>query len=182
MPVLPTERDPAPNAIAGGGQSAVSRFFARPYWIGLGVMAMGAVWLWGALGLRQGARYSAIGPGLFVTIIGGGLIVLGLLLIIQIARGERFEPQDAEDAAANAPMDKLAFALAVLAAALPIVLMRPLGMPLTAALSFVLVCRAFGSRRLVLDIVTGLILCSVAWFLFTRLGLQLGRFFPPLGF
>ncbi len=154
----------------------------RPWWLGLGVIALGAVWLWGASGLPQGARYAAVGPGLMVTVAGAGLVLLGVLLTYQIWRGERFEPQDAEDAAANAPMDKLAFATAALAVALPVVMMRPLGMPFTALVSFMLVARAFGSRRWWLDLIVGSILAVLVYFLFTLLGLQLGRFFPPLGF
>ncbi len=165
----------------GSGHEAASRPGSRPYWIGLLLVAMGGLWLYGASGLPQGARYAAVGPGLFVTITGLGLVILGILLMVQIWRGERFEPQDAEDAAANSPMDKRAFLTALVAVALPVLIMQPLGMPLTATLAFVLVCRAFGSRQLLLDIVIGAALGSIAWYLFTQLGLQLGRFFPPLG-
>lgn len=154
---------------------------ARPYWIGVLVALMGGVWLYGASSLPQGARYAAVGPGLAVTVAGLGLVILGALLIIQVARGEKFEPQEAEDAVATAAMDKPAFFTALIAAALPIITMRTLGLPLAAAISFVLVARAFGSRHLLLDSVIGIALTSTAWFLFTRLGLQLGRYFPPLG-
>lgn len=166
----------------GGGQPAAPRPAARPYWIGALVAAMGAIWLYGAAGLPQGARYAAVGPGLFVTITGLGLVILGLLLMLQVWRGERFEPQDAEDAAANSPMDRRAFVTALVAVVLPVLIMQPLGLPLTATIAFVLVCRAFGSKALVMDIAIGAVLGSVAWYLFTQLGLQLGRFFPPLGF
>lgn len=155
---------------------------ARPYWIGLLLVGMGGVWLYGASSLPQGARYAAVGPGLAVTIAGLGLVILGIILMLQIARGERFEPQDAEDAAANSPMDRVAFLTACAAAALPILTMRTLGLPATATLSFTLVARAFGSRNTILNLAVGAILASLAWFLFNRLGLQLGRFFPPLGF
>ena len=165
----------------GSGHEAASRPGSRPYWSGLLLVAMGGLWLYGASGLPQGARYAAVGPGLFVTITGLGLVILGILLMVQIWRGERFEPQDAEDAAANSPMDKRAFLTALVAVALPVLIMQPLGMPLTATLAFVLVCPAFGSRQLLLDIVIGAALGSIAWYLFTQLGLQLGRFFPPLG-
>ncbi|KKB81303.1 membrane protein [Devosia soli] len=142
---------------------------------------MGAVWLYNAFGLPQGARYAAVGPGLFVTVAGGALLVLGALLMVQIWRGETFEAQDAEDADGATKMDKRAFLTALVAVALPIVTMGPLGMPFTATLSFVLVANAFGSRRWYLDLVYGAVLASGSWFLFNQLGLQLGRFFPPLG-
>lgn len=166
----------------GGGQAAAPRPASRPYWIGLLLVAMGGIWLYGASELPQGARYAAVGPGLFVTVTGLGLVLLGILLMVQIWRGERFEAQDAEDAAANSPMDRRAFVTALVAVALPVLIMQPLGMPLTATIAFVLVCRAFGSRNALMDIIIGAVLASVAWFLFTQLGLQLGRYFPPLGF
>jgi putative tricarboxylic transport membrane protein len=166
----------------GGGQPAAPRPASKPYWIGLLVVAMGAVWLYGASSLPQGARYAAVGPGLFVTITGLGLAILGILLIVQVWRGERFEPQDAADVAASSSMDRRAFITAFVAVVLPVLIMQPLGLPLTATIAFVLVCRAFGSRNLLVDIVIGAILGSVAWFLFAQLGLQLGRFLPPLGF
>ena len=52
---------------------------------------------------------------------------------------------------------------------------------LTAMVIFALVARAFGSRKLVQDLITGLILGSLAWLLFDRLGLQLGQFLPIAG-
>lgn len=169
------------TTIEGGSHPAASAS-PKPYWIGLGLMAMGAVWLYAAFGLPQGARYAAVGPGLFVTVSGGALLILGTLLMLQIWRGETFEAQDAEDADGATRMDKRAFLTALVAVALPIATMGPLGMPFTATLSFVLVANAFGSRRWWLDIVYGAILASGSWFLFHQLGLQLGRFFPPLGF
>jgi putative tricarboxylic transport membrane protein len=138
------------------------------------------VWLYGAASLPQGAQYAVIGPGLFVTVIGIALVLLGALLTFQIARGERFSPQESEDAVADAPADPKAFALAVTAAAVPLLLMRTIGFPLTSILSFALVARAFGSKRIVLDLAIGAILAAVAYWGFTRLGVGLGPIFPFL--
>lgn len=181
MPALSTDDKPAVSAnVEGDGRTAVSR--PRPYWIGALVSLMGAVWLYNAWQLPQGARYAAIGPGLFVTISGAGLFILGIILMVQIHRGESFEAQDAEDAAGDQPMDKVAFLTALAAVIIPIFIMRPIGLPLTAMLSFVLVCRAFGSRQWVMNIVIGALVGSLSWLFFRYLGLQLGPFFPPLGF
>jgi putative tricarboxylic transport membrane protein len=144
-------------------------------------MALGGVCLYGSTSLQLGARYAAIGPGLFVTAVGLGLVVCGLILLVQIARGERFVPQDEEDASGAAKADPVALLTAFAAALVPIVTMQPLGLPITATLSFTLVARAFGSRRIVMDLVSGAILGSAAWLLFTRLGLQLGGFLPVAG-
>ena len=155
---------------------------ARPWWLGIAVILLGCVCLYATTTLPATAQYAAIGPGMFVTVAGGGLLVLGILLLIQIARGERFEAQDTENATGNLPMDKRAFFTALAATMVPALTMQVLGLPVTAMLSFMLVARAFGSKRIVADLITGAILGSVCWFLFSRLGLQLGGFFPLAGF
>ena len=151
---------------------------ARPWWLGIAVVLMGAVCLYASSSLPATAQYAAIGPGLFVTIAGIGLVVLGVLLLIQIARGEKFEPQDTENALGNQPMDKRAFFTALAATMVPALTMEILGLPLTAMLSFMLVARAFGSKRTVLDLIIGFVVGSFSWYLFSILGLQLGDFFP----
>ena len=153
---------------------------SRPWWLGIAVVLMGAVCLYASSSLPATAQYAAIGPGLFVTIAGLGLVVLGTLLLIQIARGEKFEPQDTENALGNQPMDKRAFFTALAATMVPALTIEILGLPLTAMLSFLLVARAFGSKRTVLDLIIGFIVGSFSWYLFSILGLQLGDFFPLL--
>ena len=55
--------------------------------------------LWKAAELPQFDQYAGIGPGMFPTIVGAVLVLLGLLLALQIHRGVRFEEQEAEDVA-----------------------------------------------------------------------------------
>ena len=153
---------------------------SRPYWLGAGVIAIGAVWIYGALTLPQTAQYARVGPGLFVLLIGVALVFLGILLVVQIARGEQFAAQEAEDAMADAPADKPALLTAVAAAAVPLLTMRHLGFPLTAALSFALVARAFGSPRLLVDLLIGFGLGTLAYLGFAQLGVTLGGFLPLL--
>jgi putative tricarboxylic transport membrane protein len=153
----------------------------RPWWLGLAVVFLGGVCVWASTQLAATAQYAAIGPGMFVTAVGVGLLVLGLLLLIQIAQGEVFEPLDTENAAADQPMDRRAFLTALVAVALPAAIIETLGLPITAMLSFMLVARAFGSRRVLSDLIIGLVLGSVSWVLFGWLGLQLGGFLPLAG-
>ena len=154
---------------------------SRPWWLSLAIIVWGLVWLHGALSLPQAATYAVVGPGLFPAAIGGGLVVLGILLLVAIARGERFEPQDAEDADASRAPSRAAFWTTVAAGAVPVLVIRPLGFPVAAAIAFALTARAFGSRRLLLDLVVGLLLGVACWALFSHLlGLSLPGF-PPLG-
>ena len=150
----------------------------RPWWLGLAVILIGAVCLYASSQLSLSAQYAAIGPGLFVALVGVGLVALGVMLLAQMARGTAF---DNEDLAADPGMDKRAFFTVLVAAIVPALAIQTLGLPLTATLSFMLVARAFGSRRIIADFVAGLVLGVVAWYLFSLLGLQLGGFLPLAG-
>jgi putative tricarboxylic transport membrane protein len=154
---------------------------ARPWWLGLAVSAVGAVWLYEGLTLPQTAQYAAIGPGMFVTSIGLGLLLLGSILLWQIRAGERFEPQDSEDADAAAPAAKRPLALAIAASALPLLTMRHVGFPITATICFALVARAYESQNLARDLGIGALLSCLAWFGFRLLGVTLGGFLPLAG-
>jgi putative tricarboxylic transport membrane protein len=147
---------------------------SRPWWLGLGVIAIGAFWIYGALQLPQTATYAKVGPGMFVSAAGIGLVLLGLLLLVQIARGEKFEPVDAEDIAAGAAADWPALWTAIAAASVPLYTMERFGFIVSATLMFVLTTRAFGSRRLLFDLALGFLIAGVCWYGFNLLGVNLG--------
>ena len=56
----------------------------RPWWVGVAIMALGGVWLYGASNLQQSSSIAGIGPGVFVTLIGIGLVVCGVVLVFQM--------------------------------------------------------------------------------------------------
>jgi putative tricarboxylic transport membrane protein len=169
-----------PNSLEPDGQEtgAVHRQAKKPYWLGIALVVIGAIWIYGSSSLSQTQQYAAIGPGLFVTIIGVVLVGLGLVLTFQIAR--QTISFDIEDAEATGPFDWGAIALAIVAVGLPILLMERLGFPITAGISFALVARAFGSRRILVDLVGGIILSAIAFYGFSKLGVSLGDTFPFL--
>ena len=172
----PTEAAPSPGTPSTGVRPP-----PRPWWLGVAVIALGLVWLYGALSVPQAATYAVVGPGLFPAVIGAGLVVMGLLLLAAVARGERFEPQEAEDADVTRSPSRAAFWMTVAAGVVPVLVIRPLGFPVAAAFTFALTARAFGSRRLPLDLGVGFLLGVACWLLFSRLlGLSLPGF-PPLG-
>jgi len=151
---------------------------ARPWLLGVGVLAMGLIWLYGALGIESTTDYIGIGPATMVSAVGAGLAILGALLLLQIARGETFRPQEEENTDVDAPPSRKAFLLALAGVALPLATIQWLGFPLTAAAGFVLVTHAFDSRRTVFDFVVGLIVGIGSWYFFSKLGIDLGRFMP----
>lgn len=153
---------------------------ARPWWLGVAVVLVGAVWLHAASGLALHGGYAVVGPGVVPLIVGAVLVLLGGLLLVQIARGERFEPQEAEDAEAGAPASLPALGLAVAGAGLPLLTIGWLGFPLTAAAMFTLVTLAFGERRVPRSLAIGLVLSSLSWYGFSLLGVDLGPYLPLL--
>jgi putative tricarboxylic transport membrane protein len=153
----------------------------RPWWLGLAVIAIGGLWLYQGQSLPQLGGYAALGPGFFVSVIGGLLMICGVTLLVQIARGETFNPQDAEDAEAESKASWPAFFYAAAGCSVPLLTMIPLGFPLTAMFSFALVTRAFGSKRIVMDSAIGLVLGIICWVGFSKLGVSLGGILPLAG-
>jgi putative tricarboxylic transport membrane protein len=153
----------------------------RPYWIAAGTVGWGAIVLWKAAELPQFDQYAHVGPGFMPSAVGLGLVVLGLLLALQIYRGVPFEEQGAEDVGEDHKVNYMALGLAAAASALPMLTMKPLGFVITCTGCFVLVAAAFKSRRWHLDLVLGLGFSLLCWWLFRRLGVQLGGLLPMMG-
>jgi len=143
-------------------------------------MALGGVWLYGASNLQQSSSIAGIGPGVFVTLIGIGLVVCGVVLVFQMVRSANDLAAPAEDGAVKTQFQTIPFVTALVAVALPILLMSSIGFPLTAALIFAAVAHAFGSRRTLFDLVVGAVLSCTSWLLFSWLGVDLGGFLPLL--
>lgn len=149
----------------------------RRWWLGVGVMAFGAVWLYGAQSVASTTHFIGLGPSVMISAVGAGLVLLGLLLAVQEWRGIA-APVEEEEGTTHFSARR--FALAAAGISLPLLAMVPLGFPITAMGTFALVARAFGSRRLLLDLVIGAVLGALLWWLFSKLGVQLGRFLPLL--
>lgn len=151
---------------------------ARRWWLGLAVMAVGAVWLHGAGSIASTTHFIGVGPAAMVTAVGAGLVFLGALLALQEWQGLAPRP-DIEDPAGAFRTHR--FLLALAGIGLPMVAMLPLGFPITAMGTFALVARAFGSRRLALDLAIGAVIGGGAWWGFSKLGVNLGKALPLLG-
>lgn len=122
--------------------------------------------------------YAGIGAGFAPLAVGLCLLAVAAGLALQVMRGERFEPEEAEGADAAAPVTTTGLALAAAAVVSPIATFPLLGFPIGAALAFALVARAFGSTRSVMDLALGAAIASAAWWAFSKLGVQLGPFLP----
>lgn len=153
----------------------------RPYWIAAGTMGWGAIVTWKAAELPQFDQYAGIGPGFMPSAVGIVLIFLGLLLALQIYRGVRFEEQGAEDVNDDHSVSYRALGLSALACALPMLTMKPLGFVITCTGCFVLIAAAFKSRHHALNILIGAGFSLLCWWIFRKLGVQLGGLLPMMG-
>ena len=153
----------------------------RPYWIAAGTVGWGAIVLWKAAELPQFDQYAYIGPGLMPSVVGAAMVLLGIMLALQIRAGVRFEEQGAEDVNDDHSISYGALALSAAGCALPVLAMKPLGFILTCTGCFVLITAAFKSRAWVLNLVLGLAFSALCWWLFRKLGVQLGGLLPIAG-
>jgi putative tricarboxylic transport membrane protein len=153
----------------------------RPYWIAVGTVGWGAVVLWKAAELPQLDQYAHIGPGLMPTVVGATMVLLGIILALQIRAGVRFEEQGAEDVNDDHSVSYGALALSAAGCTLPLLAMKPLGFVLTCTGCFILIAAAFKSRAWVLNLCLGLVFSGLCWWLFRKLGVQLGGLLPIAG-
>ena len=158
----------------------MTRDLERPWWIGAVIALLGGVWLYGGSRMAQTSAIAGVGPGLFVTLIGIGLLVAGVALLVQAVASDPAQAAEPEDGALVTPFRPSSFMLALGSAVLPMLLMRPLGFPITAALVFAGVARAFGSTRIVFDLALGAAVSVTSWLIFNQLGVNLGSFLPFL--
>ncbi len=136
--------------------------------IGLGLLLAAAVIGYDAVTMNVPAVHAKVGPRVFPTLVSIGLAVAAIAHFWQCSRGQFHEAEGTTDW----------FAVGTIAAALVIHMniLKPLGFLPAGIFLFTMVAFAFGSRRLLRDVVVGIVVVGLTYFAFTRfLGLQL----PP---
>lgn len=142
--------------------------------VSIALATLGIVVIAGTQDISAGGGYSQVGPRAFPYLIGAGLFIIGGILSWQaVSGGWRNVPKDDSHDEA----DWVAFALISTAVILHMASIAWAGFVLASTFLFAVIARGFGSRRIFRDIVIGLLMSSIAFFIFTRgLGLNL-----PLG-
>jgi putative tricarboxylic transport membrane protein len=135
----------------------------------LAVLALGGWFLKGAFAVRLLTGYDRIGPRFFPLLVAGGLLLCGVLLLIQALRGRRAPLEPTEEMDVRAPADWPAVAILAAALVIDIVLIERLGFVLSSTLLFWGVAFGFGSRHYLRDALSGLALALAAYLTFTRL-------------
>ena len=138
---------------------------------GAGLTLLGLAMAVGALGLREDASYSGIGPAFYPGVVAAVLCLCGVMLLREALTGGF---RNLPEAAAALPGYLRGFVLIGGGLLLTALLVTVIGFPITCAMLFALVAYAFGSRRLLANLAGGLALSLLMHWTFAKgLGMSL---------
>lgn len=137
------------------------------------VVILGGVILTQVTQIGTGAGFIVVGPRVFPTVVGIGVLVLGVLFLLRTTlRPDR--DLVAEVTTEESSTDWTTIILTFLALVVYAALLKPLGYALATGLFFPIVARIFGSTRLGRDALMGIALGLVIYLSFTQiLGVRL---------
>jgi len=139
--------------------------------VGAGLAALGAVMAFGAMAFREDASYSGIGPAFYPGAVAALLALCGVALIREALTGG-FRSLAAPVPALAGAWGRFALVSGGLLASA--FLITRAGFPVTCALLFAVVARAFGSRKPARDIAIGAVVSLLLHWMFSKgLGLML---------
>lgn len=169
-----SERPPSTTESDGGRANEQPTKGRKPILWGdllfsLGVLGLGTYFAFGAFNIRLLSGYSRIGPRFFPFLVAGGMLLCGVLLLIQALRGQEAPLEAGEDVDVEATSDWRAVAILTASLIAGIMLMERLGFVLASTVLFWGVAFGFGSRRYLRDSLSGLVLATAVYLAFTRL-------------
>jgi putative tricarboxylic transport membrane protein len=144
-------------------------------WIGVGVLALGALLAWGAKDIPAAAGYAGVGPNFLPWVVAGVLVLCGAGLIVH-ARLGGWRDMEVPSGAPKGDWAALAWVAAGVVA--NAALITRLGFILSCTLCFVLAVRglrqsegqtARGLRGFLVDAATGFAIAAPAYWTFTKL-------------
>jgi len=117
------------------------------------------------------SAYARVGPEVFPYVIGAGLLLIGSLLARDALKGSWSvvwaEADDGTSGNVEFRRRMLSVGMVGLGLVLNVLLIAPLGFVFASTTMFALTTRAFGSRRLVFDLVVALIFSGAIFLTFT---------------
>ena len=153
--------------------------------LSLGVLALGVFAAVIAFRLPEAGGYARVGPNFMPKVVAGGLVVMGLWLLAEVATGGWREAVDDDPAARGEHAFHLpAFAWVSAGLFAQMALIRDAGFVIAAMVLFFCVARGFGSERPARDAALGLVLGLAVYLFFVRflnVGLPAGWLGPVLG-
>jgi len=159
----------------GAGRATGRRLAWGELMLAVAVVLFGALVLWQTTEIRLTPAYSTVGPRVIPFIVGGGLVLIGLWLAVEVVSGRAAAPSgESEDADPTLATDWATVGMLAAALIAYLVLIEPVGFVLATGVLYAGAAYAMGSRRPLRDAATGLILGVVLFLVFTRgLGLSL---------
>ena len=150
-----------------------SQLALGPLLVALGVIGIGAVVLAATAAIPTTPIYAQVGPRIFPSATGVGLLVLGIILALRaVAGGWACEATDP----AEPKPDLAALAWIIGGLFLLMVLIQPRGFVLASTAFFALSVRAFGVTRWWVSLPVGFAVAVLAYVGFARLlGLRMGE-------
>ncbi len=118
--------------------------------------------------IKLGSGYDHIGPRFFPFVISTGLLVTGILMLLEVLSGTSH--REAE------PVNLSAFGILIFGLVSCLLLLKPAGFIIACSIQFWLIARAFSAGDSLRNAITGVVLSICVYFIFTRgLGLVLPR-------
>ena len=153
--------------------------------LSLGVLALGVFASVVAFALPEAGGYARVGPNFVPKVVAGGLVLLGLWLLVELATGgwrDRVPDDPTERGEHRFEFRGFAWVSAGLFAQMALI--QHAGFVVAAAALFACVARGFGSPRPARDAAVGLFLGLCVYLFFVRLlnvGLPAGWLRPLIG-
>ncbi len=135
------------------------------YGLALVLVALGIYTVYDATTLKVGFA-DPVGPRAFPYVIGSALLVLGIMLAVATARGDRAEPESGEDVDLEHRPDMVTVLKLFGILVFNIATIDFLGWAITGAVLFAGCAWALGSRTWVRDVVIGVVLSVGSWYFF----------------
>lgn len=143
--------------------------------VALAVVVLGVVILVQTQDIRVTRATARVGPRVIPTIVGWGLVVIGLWYALELLRGRQATPSaDSEDVDISLPPDWLTIAGIGAGLVTYMLLIERSGFILASATLFVITAFSMGSRKFVRDIAIGVVIAVAAYIAFSEgLGVRL---------
>lgn len=111
---------------------------------------------------------NTLGPRFFPYLIGAATILVGAVLAIRIARGDRGPEEEGEDIDPNVKTSWRAVGIIAIAFLAQALLINVIGWPLSVTLMFGVVAWALGARGIVRPLIAGGITSVIIWLIFVK--------------
>jgi len=155
-----THHEPAAEARTAGPRLVDK----AQYGLAAFLVVVGAYVLVDAVGLEDGFADQPVQPYAFPYVVGAVLVLLGVLLAVATARGDRPEAEEGEDVDLSGGSDWRTVAMLAGVFLLNVLLIDLLGWAITGALLFAGAAYVLGSRTPVRDLAIGAALSVGTWY------------------